>query len=175
MELKSKQCKEDLTGDSVIATPKETPATSAPIANTSGSSDNTLSGVENTDIMKSTVGTEKEDLASSNNNNEGVAGISNKESGHAMEAASSEVTAEPNLGDSALVDLKEQAAGEGGKSDGQQVENKDESVPTQVDATETIEDGKPGQSKKRRRSDSDEVVSGDDVQAKKSKTNDTTN
>ena len=175
VELKSKQSKEDLTGDSVIATPKETPATSAPIANTSGSSDNTLSGVENTDIMKSTVGTEKEDLASSNNNNEGVAGISNKESGHAMEAASSEVTADPNLGDSALVDLKEQAAGEGGKSDGQQVENKDESVPTQSDATETIEDGESDQSKKRRRSDSDEAVVEGDVQAKKIKTNDTTN
>ena len=93
-----------------------------------------------------------------------------------MEAASSEVTANPNQGDSAVVDQKEEAAGEGSKSDGQQVENKDESVPTQVDATETIEDGESDQSKKRRRSDSDEAGSRNDVQAKKkSKTNDTTN
>ena len=92
-----------------------------------------------------------------------------------MEAASSEVTANPNQGDSAVVNPKEQVACEVGKSDGQQVENKDESVPTQSDATETIEDGESDQSKKRRRSDSDEAVVEGDVQAKKIKTNDTTN
>ena len=109
--------------------------------------------------MKSTAETEKEDLVSSNNEGVDPAGNSNKEPRHAVETASSEVSANPNQGDSAVVNPKEEVAGEADKSDGQQVENKDESVPTQVDATETIEDGKPGQSKKRRRSDSDEVVS----------------
>ena len=175
VEVKSKQPKEDLKGDGVMDVTKEAAATAAPIANISGSSDNTLSSVENTDIMKSTAETEKEDWVSSNNEGVDSAGNSNKEARHAMETASSEVTANPNQGDSAVVNPKEQVACEVGKSDGQQVENKDESVPTQSDATETIEDGESDQSKKRRRSDSDEAVVEGDVQAKKIKTNDTTN
>ena len=63
------------------ATSKEAAATAAPIANISGSSDNTLSSVENTDIMKSTAGTEKEDLVSSNNDNVGVLVIATKNLG----------------------------------------------------------------------------------------------
>ena len=115
---------------------KEEAVTAAPIANISGSSDNTLSSVETLTFMKSTAETEKEDLVSSNNEGVDSAGNSNKEARHAMETASSEVTANPNQGDSAVVNPKEQVAGEVGKSDGQQVENKDESVPTQSDATE---------------------------------------
>ena len=46
-------------------------------------------------------------------------------------------------------------------------------MPTQAAATETIDDSETTVGKKRQRSDSNEPIVGNDVQAKKSKTNDT--
>ena len=119
MDVKSKPSKEDLKNDTKSAVSKDTPPNAVPLANISGSGDDKLKDVENTDIKKSTAGTGEEDVAKVVVNS---AGTGTKESGHAMEAASSEVTAGANPDNSAAVDQKEEATGEGSKSDGQQVE-----------------------------------------------------